>query len=79
MMNSYEILGYRLQLTALYPDVNNVSSIEYRTDSILRYYHVPADLEGFRIFNVTLAAYNMIGVGIEQNFCISTPSTGKFK
>ena len=73
MFNSYEILGYQLNLTALYPDFNRVSSLEYWTESTLPYHVVPGDLEGYRIFNVTLAAYNKAGIGVAQNFCLSTP------
>ena len=77
MFNSYEILGYQLNLTALYPDVNSISSLEYWTESTLPYHIVPPELEAYRIFNVTLAAYNVAGIGVALNFCLSTPTSRK--
>ena len=77
MFNSYEILGYQLNLTALYPDVNSISSLEYWTESTLPYHIIPPELEAYRIFNVTLAAYNVAGIGVAQNFCLSTPTSCK--
>lgn len=78
IFNSFEILGYQLNLTALYPDYNSVSSLEYWTDTTLPYHTVLPQLEGYRIFNVTLAAYNIAGIGVAQNFCLSTPSSREF-
>jgi len=86
IINSYNLHGYHVNITGIHPEytgncvqlgyvismTNNSWNIESNNSL-----EITEECEAYKVFNLSIAAYNEMGVGVANHFCYATPSLRK--